>query len=429
MLSQGKDSAAAGLTEMIGYIKNRVIKHHMFKDSAAIFTVQIALAVFGLLLSAVLARSLSVEDMGRYALIFSYAAIGQITSLPGMNSVISKGILKDYDPIFYSALKRSVISSGAASLILLAAGGMLLFSDAAREIGLTMIMVSPFLPVSGFDKYESFFQGKREFVVSRKISFFSNLANLIVVGAAAFFTKSLAPVIAALIIIRIATIIFCFRVIGKMIVQRPADMEFERALLKQGWQISVVSIYNVIVGQLDRIILGAIDPKMLAVYHIGSILPRRIKDNIKVILVVPITYWAKLSKNENLKRIKKHGLKFFLLGSALSLIIWVIAPWFIPFLYGENYMDSVGIARWLSLTLPVLFLGTVVLTVDLYQGDTRFNQKVEIGTQTFYIIALAVLVPFFGIYGVVAAFVARAYVQHGFFPVFYLMKNRIHGGL
>jgi O-antigen/teichoic acid export membrane protein len=396
----------------------------MFKDSAGIFIVQIALAVIGILLGAVLARSLPMEDMGRYALILSYLAIGQITALPGMNAIISKGVLKDYDPIYYAVLKRSIISSSIFSLLLFVIGGVCFYAQIASELGFSLIIVALFLPVIGLEKYESFFQGKREFTLSRRIAFFSSLGNLLVVGGTAFLTKNLLDVIIALLINRVLTIAFCLWIVHKRISVQPLNQEFEENLLKQGWQMSILSIFNVMVGQIDRVILGALDFRLLAIYHIGSVLPKRIKDNVKVILVVPITYWAKLSKKEHLRKIKQHGFKFVLFGCCLTAIIWVLAPWFIPFIYGKDYHQSVAIARWLSLTLPVMFLGTMILTVDIYQGDTKFYQKMQIGTQSFYILALAVLVPIFGIYGVVASFVARAYVQHGVFPFYYMMINK-----
>ena len=403
---------------------NKIFKHPMFKDSAWIFIVYILLGIIGILTSVVLARSFSLYDMGRYQLILTYLALGSIAGLPGMNTIITKGILKDYDNIFFIALKKSIFLTVACSLLLLGSGIILYYLQLAKELGVTLMVLSPFIPLIGLEKYESYFQGKRKFRQSRRIAFFYGMANLLVVGGTAYLTKSLFAVIAALFFVKMASVLIILGIVRRGLSQKERNLKYEQSLLKQGWQLSGLSVFNVIVGHMDRIILGAMDPALLALYHVGGYLVTKIKDGVKSLLIVPIMHWSKLSKEENIKKISTHGLKFFLLGTGLTIIIWIIAPWFIPFLYGKNYYESIAVARWLSLILPVLFWGTMVLTVNIYQGDTSFYRKTVIGTQIFYIVSLAVFVPLWGMYGVVASFVARAYVQHVFFSFIYILKNK-----
>jgi O-antigen/teichoic acid export membrane protein len=404
-------------------IKN-MFKHHMVKDSTAIMAAQIVSIFLSMLMGVVLARSLSLKGMGYYQLILSYLAIANLAALPGMNSMISKGILKDYDPIYYAVLKKSVLSTIIFSVLMLAAGGVLLYLFPSKPAGWIVMVVGVFLPVLGIEKYESFLQGKRNFVLSRKIFVVSGFVNLFVVGIAALLFRNIAAVIAALFISRTAVNLVCLRLVASRVSKKDKDPEIERALTKQGWRMNSLSVFNLVVGQIDRIILGAINPAVLAIYYVGSVLPRKIKDNVKVLLIVPITHWAKLSKEQYFTRIRLHWVKFVLFGTALAVVIWIIAPWFTVLLYGEKYLESVIIARLLSLLLPVIFIGTVVLNADIYQGDSVFYKRTTIYTQLFYLAALALLVPRYGIYGVVASFVARGYVQNVFFTSVYILKNK-----
>ena len=174
--------------------------------------------------------------------------------------------------------------------------------------------------------------------------------------------------------IRAVSVVVILTIVKRRLSRQPRDPQFEQSLLKQGWQLSGLSIFNVIAGRIDRIILGMMDPKLLALYHIGGIIPNKIKKCVKSLIAVPAMHWSTLSKKENLKKIQKHIFKFFLLGSVLALAIWYIVPWFIPFLYGESYQESVTIARWLCIILPVLFPGTIILNVDIFQDKSYLFQ-------------------------------------------------------
>jgi len=395
----------------------------MFKDCAGIFLIQLALLITGLIFGIILARSLSMNDMGYYQLILSYMAIGQILAIPGMNEIISKGVLRDYDPIYFAVLKRSLCTTIISALVIFLICGILYFQQKG-SICLALLIVGTFLPVMGMEKHGSFLKGKRKFLLSRRIIFFTSILNLIIVGGTAYFTKSIISMFIALFITRVAVLTICLKIVTRLIIKKNIDNKLEGDLLKQGWQLSILNVFNLIVGQIDRIIIGVIDPSLLAIYHIGCLLPRKIKDNVKTILVVPMTHWAKLSKKEHFYKIKKHGYKFFLLGTILTISIWILSPYIIPFFYGNNYYESVQISRLISLTLPCLFIGTIILDMDIYHGDTSYYQKVVIITQISSLVLLCITIPQFGIYGVIISFVVRAYIQHLIFPLYYLVKSR-----
>jgi len=392
-------------------LKN-LLTHHMFKDSVAIGLAQILAIMIGMLLGVIIARSFSLVDMGRYQLVISYLAVANIIALPGMGPIISKGILKGYDPIFYTALKKSILATTSCSVVLLLSGGVLYFLDIAMWPGMIMMVIGVFLPILGIEKYESFFKGKRDFILSRKIMVLGALVNLLVVGCAAWFSKSVFVVVLTLFFCRASVNCFCLWLIKGRIIHRERVEVEEASLLKQGWGLSFLSVFNMSVGQIDRIILGVMNPQLLAIYHIGSVLPKRIKDNVKIFLVVPMTHWAKFSAEGYYKKVKEHWAKFVALGVVLAGMIWATAPFLIIFLYGEKYYEAIFVARIISLILPVIFIGNVIINQNIYQGDTRFYRKMTVCTQVFYLIVLAILVPRYGIYGVMWSIVARSYVQN-----------------
>ena len=59
----------------------KLLSHHIFKDSVAIGLAQILVIIISMLLGVIIARSLSLADMGRYQLVISYLAIANIIAL------------------------------------------------------------------------------------------------------------------------------------------------------------------------------------------------------------------------------------------------------------------------------------------------------------------------------------------------------------
>ncbi|RJR44266.1 MAG: hypothetical protein C4567_04610 [Deltaproteobacteria bacterium] len=394
----------------------------MFRDSTAIAVVQVASVLLAMLQGVIIARTFSLEAMGYFQLILAFIAIGRLTALPGMDAVVVKGVLKDYDPIYYAVLKRSMIAAAIASLAVMGVGGIILFLYPANKMGLVLLVAGFFLPVAGMEKYESFFQGKRDFILSRKLALLSSLGQLLMVGLAALVFKNLMFVLAALFVNRVATNALCLHILQRKIVRQPVDPAFENELLVQGWRMSGLSVFNLIVAQIDRLILGVLDVKLLALYHIGTVLPKRIKDNVKNLLVVPTTHWSKLSKEEHLAKVRRHMLGLIAFGVLLVLAIWFASPWLIPLLYGEPYRQSVWYAQIFALSIPALFLANMIEMININQDNGVYYQKTLVIKQVIYLAALALLVPRYGVMGIIGSILLRDYLNLSM-QYIYLRRN------
>ncbi len=370
-----------------------MLRHPMARDGAGMFLAQIGTIGIGMISGIIMARCFSLADMGRYQLIMSYVAVGRIAALPGMNIILNKGALKGYDRICAPAIFRSVLVSSLTGLVLLSGGGLAFWHSPQAKLGLTLLVVGAFQLLSGFEKFDSILQGKKEFILSRQIVLGSAVFSLMTVGSAAYFTRRLSYVIAASFGVRVFTLAVGWGLTLPKLQKSERDPLFEQDLLRQGWRQTALSVFNLLLRQVDRLILGTIDPALLAVYHIGSVFPNQIKNNAKSLLVVPVNYWGSMSKHSNLRRIRQHGLTILGSGLGLTLAIWLLAPWVLPLLYGPNYQAAVPIARWLSLPIGLNFLALMVFSLDLYQNQGRFYTLARVVRQSVYVILLVALAP------------------------------------
>lgn len=399
-----------------------IIKHRLFQDSIWVGFGQISTILISLISSAILARVLTVEVLGRYQLIISYLGIASIAGLPGMDIVIRRGIFKRYDNICWSAVKQGFFTSLIGAMILFLVGLLVFIKDWHKDVGFSLMATAVLLPSRGLQKYDSVFVGKRDFFTSRTIAVISSLINLSIVATTAFLTRRLMPILCAFFFSQLLVLALGWYLAYKKLEKTGNDETFEKELLKQGWQQSFLSIVNVIGAQFDRILIGSINPANLAIYHVGQLIVRQIKNNVKTFLGVPVAHWAAESKKENYRRICTYGGLFFTIGVCFTLGIWVLSPFFIPFIFGQKYVSSVKIAQWLSISLGPLFLTPAIWAYDLYQKQGKAYIKVQSILRIFQIIALSIMVPLYSIKGAVLVVVCSECL-FGLFAVLYFIKE------
>jgi O-antigen/teichoic acid export membrane protein len=375
----------------------------ILNDSAAMFGGQIVAVIFGIGQGVLMARSLSLSDMGRFQLIMSYIAIGQVCGLPGMNVAINKGAMKGHDRILYKILRISAGWALAGGVLLFLIGGTLRLGGWFGDWGVTMMLVAAFLPFHGLDKYDSMLLGKRLFLLSRALNVMSSALSLVVVGGTALMTHRFVPTLTAAFVCRAVTVSAGLWISRRQMDDSAANPEMDRELLKMGRQQTLLSFIGIIIGQLDRLIVGSISPATLAVYYIGALIPTKVKDNSKVLFTIVTNHWGGLSKRDNLDRLKQNTWRILGMGCALTVLIWIGAPFIIHRLYGDAYSGSVRIAQWLSVTLGMGFFSIFLQSVDLFQDKGTFYIKQTYIRQAGYIGLLLLLVPRYSYWGVIAA--------------------------
>ena len=390
---------------IIKWIKT-VIQRRVFKDTSYVAIAQFITIGIGFITSIVFARNLGLEGFGQYNLLMVYIALAKICGLPGMNVVIRKGVLKGYDPIFKLALRKSIYFASFCSLFIVLLSVIIYSINLiTQEAFISFLVIASFTVLSGLDKYDNLLQAKKAFFLSRKIMVLSSFLTLCLVGGTAYYTKSFIFVICALFFVRLLTIIYGLYISNKLIIPMNDDIFKQQLLFEESKKYTMFSLFNIGVGQLDKLIIGLIDPKLLAIYSVGSFIPRKIKDNIKTLISVPVMHMGSMSKEKNLYLLKKHGAKLFLFGFFLTVIIWATVPWFIPYFYGKEYHNAVWIAQVLSLSLGFNLLGLMLLNYDIYQNRGNFYRKQLLIRQLVYVALVAIAISYYGIYGLVFSIV------------------------
>ncbi len=65
----------------------------------------------------------------------------------------------------------------------------------------------------------------------------------------------------------------------------------------------------------------------------------------------------------------------FLFGVVVSILIWFLCPMIVSSLFGEKYMSSIKLIRFLSLSIPIIYLasnsGAILVTKNNMQAKVK----------------------------------------------------------
>lgn len=353
----------------------RFFRRKVVRESSLVAFAQFFVILLGLVNSALLARLLGSEQFGTYQFILTWVAISSVAGLPGMTLPILKGTLKNYDRFYWVATKRSIIVSSFATLLIGAAGSISYWSiEGGESIGMIMLLVSASMPLTAFQNYESFFVGKRDFRVSRLLQILSSVVLLILTAYSSWVYGTAEAAYAAYIGSRIIITVTALFAVQRRIEDCTADPDFDRDLLSQGWRQTALGILIIFASRLDRIVLGAMSPILLAQYHVGTLLPTRLKDNVKLLLSVLGSRWGLLDSEGSISALNRN--RSMLLGAGLLcfIVMALSLQFLIPMLFGNEYQDAVWIGTAFSLTVIPAFWNHMIGLHSQIQHDGRFNQ-------------------------------------------------------
>jgi len=388
---------------------------------SVIFNVIIIL--ISLFFTSYLTKNITFEEFGKYQLIINYIGIVGIFSFNGINMIINKNILirKDYvfNILFLKTYKYVVIVFISLITLLFIINVFL----ANERIDLLYIALL-FLPLLGLEKYDPVLNAKQKFVNIRLLNL---LNSILYVGFAIFllkFTNQYLYIFVSMFVVKLIIIAIGLSYAKRLLFKNDVAYNPKKDLI-EGYKLSVLSVYNVGIGYLDKLILGMIDFKLLALYAIGILIPLRVKDQLKLVVNILIQSWAKDGDELYKKNVQMYHKYIFILALIFSILISYTSSFYIPILFTSEYLDSIIIIWIISLSIPFILGAFIHETFIVVFHNTSFYQKVTYSKQIFYLIFLAILTPYFGIIGIAVAFLSRSIYDFSINYIYYhKYKNR-----
>jgi len=389
------------MRNILNYNINSLASNLLIVAAGQFFSILLNLALLSLL-----TRVLTIEDFGYFQLFLASVLGLSFFTFPGFNQVAIKGAAKGDDGVLLLSYQFRIYGGLFLSGVMAIAGFVFWWLEIKSPLGVLLMLGSLYILVLPLQTFDSFLIGKNRFDLSKLISVCVALLKLVIVGGIAWITIHLVYVIIAYIAVELFAVLAGQNITQKHIINKNLSDKYRRYYRQYGFRMSGLAGLGVFSQRLEQIILGLLRPELLAVYNIGALIPKRIQSNIIPFLGVINVRWIKLSRPENVEKIKKYWWLFLGGGIVVFIAIWFIIPCIIPVFFGQDYLQSIWIARYLSFPLIFHFFYRSMINVAIYQGGEQFYTKIQIIFSALKIVLFLILVPVYQIPGAIIAYLS-----------------------
>ena len=392
-----------------------ILKRKFIKETVWSFLTKGITFVLFYLFNIYLARILGVERFGKWSFFFSSLTIFQVLSYFGLNGSSRKFIAQfnytdKISPILSSAAQLRLATSLLFSLFLVLFSGNIagIFSG---KISQALVLASvPFLFFFGVVEFL-----KHVFMGLQRIKF-NFIINILEYGLKLFFLvggvywyknleiqKILDIHVCALVITSIAGFVIIMR---KYLVWKDIWIfrkQFVRNIIKYSYPLFFISIGFVVITEINNVMLGFYHPDAeVGVYAVAGQIVNKLPQIGLAVVMGSMPVFAKLNKmnKDDLEKLLYKLLKVNgLIYGMIITVIFLFADEFIPFIFGEEYIDSVIPLKLLTPFLAVFAFNTILNAFLDYQGLAGKRACYLLMSAGLNIILNFVLIPRYGAEG------------------------------
>lgn len=353
---------------------------------------------------------------GIYSFIISMAGILAIFTLPGLGTSLIKAIAKKKDGTFPLAVKESIKYSLLGSLASLVAASWYLYNQNI-ELATAFLIIAIFLPFQGsFGLFATFWIARKDFERQNKysliIAIFSALATIPVI----ILTNNPVWIVLALFIFNsIFNGIFFFKTLKKK-----ENNDIMPEAISFGKNLTIMGAIGHFAAHLDKIILWKFfGPVQLAIYSFALIPIQQIQGIIPISLLALPKIGEKGITTKMKKGLMKKFKKLFLISIPMAVVTFLAAPYFYKIILPQ-YIESIPYFQAFSFLIilsPFALLGSALIA----EMKKREIYIIQITIPVLKILLFLVLIPFWGIWGVIAAIIIAQTIE-GFFSLYFFLK-------
>ena len=381
---------------------------YIAKGGGSLFGGQIITTILALGLMVAFANLLPQNQYGVYRFLLSGLSIISVFSLTGMHNALARSVSKGAERSLLTAFKTQLQWNLIPSFLALGVG-LYYFINNNNTLAAGFLTIALFFCIYKTSEiYDAFLIGKKMFNKRVWFNILHNAFNSIAVIVTIFLTHNVNIILLVYITsMTISLSLFYFRTKRFVNMQTPVDTE----MVPYAKHLSIINGIHQFAQELDKILmfhyLGA---AQLASYAFATAGPLRI-DGFKISLKNLI--YPKLSA-QDLPTLKKSlPRKILILTGAISLVVlmYILAApylfqWFLP-----RYIDAVLYSQIFSLVL--IFSPTILVISQTFiaQVQKRTLYKVRIINAMVKIALMAILIPLFGIWGAIIAFMGAKCIE------------------
>lgn len=368
------------------------------QENVKFFLFSLITLVVGLLSTYLLSNYFTVAQFGQIQLLLALIGISSIFYLSGFDIVIMKAIYAKNDALVFYVFYR--IMPFSLGLFLMVSVIYFYFFEQYQDL---LKYVIPIIIFAMFEKSNAILNAKLMFKELRYMELISKLILLTITIYVVWSDDSLEQYF--LFFVCFSVLIYVLRTTYALntLTIDGIKKDFKEET-NEGYKVAFSTGYTIIASWIEKLILGFIGIESLAIFVIGQLFPKVIKDNIKILLLPSLSMWASKGFNYYQEQIIKYSYILWSIGIFFYIMLFFLVELIIGNFFTE-YESSIQIAQLLSITLVFKFIELAKMSSFSLTEHTNIFNKINNITNTLKIALVVILVPVFGIYGAVVSII------------------------
>lgn len=348
-------------------------------------------------------RAISQHDFGQYQFVLIAAGVLGIFNLSGLDNAVMQSVSRGHLGTYRAATRIAFISSWLGSIALAGFGFWYWHSEPDFAVAFWVAAILfPF--ATGLIMWKSIIVGQEQFnklLHQESITSFATNGMLI---AALLSGHVQLPLLIALYLLAPAIQNIRRTWLAMRLTKSEATVEPDS--IAYGLKTSAYMVVSVVAEQIERLLVFfVLSPATLGLYASADRLSELVRGATQDFAAVLAPRFAKLTHYpEHVDKL----IKLFCLGlgALIVLFAFTLAPWLMMLLFGPAYADAIPYAQGLLCAVAIGNVGQFQFRFVRSQLDADNFRRILIGTSLFRIAAACILVPLYGLWGVVGAIAA-----------------------
>ena len=366
------------------------------------------------LLAVALAALIPQAEYGEYQFFLSMLFLLGLFSLTGNTGAVIPSVSRGHDRSLVDATRQAIRWGwlGGSVVALILATYFWYWGD--PEMAPYLLLTALFIPfVFSFKSYTSFLIGKERFAQNAHLW----TAQIVIVNlcllAIAYLTRDVFILAAAYLILWSASSALCYAYVKRKYASSIAQSKPDPELHKASLHFTGLQIPPVIGAHIDKILVGLfLGLHTLAIYAVAQNIAQINQLVLKPALRIVLPKLAKQKKPKLTFEAMQNKLVLMLIFSAvICLLNILVSPILIRLLFPAAYIPAITLTQMLVLAYVVNFATILFQNFLVAHRFTRALHTVSWLTVGSKAILLALLLPHFGVWGAVFAFVGAAVIE------------------
>ncbi len=389
-------------------------QNSFLRDSFITIVRQVTSIVIGVLLLVILARVLGKDLQGTYALVTVFAAVLGMVINAGINISTVYYVSKSEIDVNGAFFNNLVLGLGlgavgiAAGFVFVKLFGNQLFPEVSNFYFYIILFIVPLILLNTF--FQTIFQGIQDFRVFNTILIVTQMVNfLFVLILVVWLDFGLEGALISFAIGHASTFLFIIFLLIKehhiSIRKTRLDFIYMKKSLSYGLKSYLSNLVTFLNYRLDIFFVGVfVNPAAVGLYTVAIQVAEKMAVFTQSISHVLLPRIASMETEEERNKLTSIVSRFTMLAMVMmSFVMFLVAGFLIPLLFGEEYTES---ALLLQVLLPGISLLAVekILSNDIAaRGKPEINMYVSIFNVTLATILNLALIPVYEALGAAIA--------------------------